>query len=89
MYAPAVSGHPSGTGKRWKHQNKDLDAILRSAEKQGCRVVDAPKGRPFKVLCSCPDKHRATVHRTPSGSRYPDNKLAELRRWSCWRREAE
>lgn len=71
---------------RGKHKNSDLEALLVEAERnQGCRVVDAPKGRPFKVYCGCPDMHLTFVHKTPSSSRYPANKRAELERWNCWR----
>ncbi len=69
---------------RSKHKISELEDLLREAEERGCRVEDPGRGRPFKVFCSCPDKHFTFVHRTPSGRRYPANKVAELRRWSCW-----
>lgn len=69
---------------RARHKIKELEALLQEAERKNCRVVDPGRGKPFKVFCGCSDKNFTFVHATPSGRRYPANKRAELRRWSCW-----
>ena len=68
---------------RSKHQIQEVEALLKEAESvKGCRVEESRKV--FKVFCGCADKDYTFVHKTPSGRRYPANKAAELRRWSCW-----
>lgn len=67
--------------KRPRHQNKELEAILVDAERQGWRVVRANK---FKMYCPCPEKHMATIALTPSGSNYAVNRRNALDRDTCW-----
>lgn len=68
---------------RPRHTNQDLEAILRSAERQGWRV-EKGKGY-FKMWCPCADKHWTTVHLTPSDRRYALNLRKKLLRSTCWK----
>ncbi len=64
------------------HQVKELEAILREAERKGWRVT---KGKLyFKMWCPCPAKHWKTVKLTPSGANYRKNLLGQLGRATCW-----
>lgn len=71
-------------GGRPRHQRPDLEAVLRSAERQGWTVT---KGTYFKMRCPCPSKHMKTVHLSPSSSNYLKNLVGQLRRATCWREE--
>lgn len=66
---------------RPRHQDKDIENVLRSAEQQGWRVK---KGRTyFRLRCPC-GRHQKWVHVTPSGSNYLKNLLALLNRSTCF-----
>jgi hypothetical protein len=65
---------------RPRHPIKELEAILRQAERRGWRVEKGKKY--FKLWCPCGD-HRKAVHLTPSDPDYAKNLLGFLRR-SCW-----
>lgn len=69
---------------RPRHQDKDLEKLLRSMERQGWRVVKRGSGY-FKCYCPCDVKHLQTVHLTPSSSGYLRNLVGQLRRATCWR----
>jgi len=68
---------------RSKHSDKELEALLREAEKRNCQVIDPGRGKGFKVRCPCPEKHYEVIHRTP-GKSYAMRKRNELEGWSCW-----
>lgn len=72
---------------RPRHQDKDLEAVLREAEEKRWRVVKG-KGY-FKMYCPCPDKHKKTVHLSPSDRNYRKNLLAQLERATCWDEKPE
>lgn len=72
---------------RPKHKMGELEAVLRSAERQGWRVVGGGN-RYFKMYCPCAAKHMKSVHCTPSGSNYTRNLLGELKRKTCWKDES-
>jgi len=67
---------------RPRHQDKDLEAVLRDAEVRDWQVTKDKKY--FKLWCPCPGQHRKTVHLTPSGSRYEMNLRKWLERQPCW-----
>lgn len=72
---------------RPKHQDKDLEAVLRDAEARQWRVT---KGKRYYMMrCPCPEMHQKTVKLTPSGSRYELNLRKWLERQSCWRSKEE
>jgi len=70
---------------RPKHGDKDLEAVLRAAERQGW-VITKGNGY-FKMWCPCAGKHWKTVHCSPSSRRYTINLLSKLRRDTCWDEE--
>jgi hypothetical protein len=71
-------------GPRPRHTDKDLERVLRSAERQGWRVTRRPNGY-FKMYCPCDDLHMKTVHHSPSDPNYLRNLLGELHRKTCWK----
>jgi hypothetical protein len=71
---------------RPRHPDKDLEAVLSNAERQGWRVTKRPNSY-FKIYCPCADKHLKTVHLSPSSSNYLRNLLGELKRKTCWKEE--
>jgi hypothetical protein len=78
---------------RERHKVKELEELLQEAERRGFTVKVGKKGRPFKVLCDCSDKHMSMIHRTP-GPTLAMRKTNELTGWPCWatgegRQEAE
>ncbi|SNQ46652.1 conserved hypothetical protein [Frankia canadensis] len=65
---------------RPRHPIKELECLLREAERQGWIVE---KGRKyFKIYCPC-GAHKHTVHLTPSSSGYERNLRGHLRRQTC------
>lgn len=68
---------------RPQHPNKELEALLRDLESQGWRVIKG--SRYLTALCPCPEKHRKTIHLTPSNPRYLINLRGQLRRATCWK----
>lgn len=86
-WGPSPHNSAGGTSSRPRHQNKDLESILRLVEGQGWRVERSPKGY-FKLKCDCAEKHMKTVHSTPSDPNYGRNLLAWLRRQGCWKEQA-
>jgi hypothetical protein len=67
---------------RPRHPRKELEALLKEAERKGWRVVKGSKY--FKMYCQCSDQHWTTVHLTPSGPNYERNLRGLLRRETCW-----
>jgi len=65
-------------------RDKNIDPILRAAERQGWRV--SREKRYYKMWCPCPAKHWKTVHLTPSDRNYVKNLLGQLKRSTCWKR---
>jgi hypothetical protein len=63
-------------------QRQQHDALLADAEARGWRVKYG-QGYPM-ILCPCPEKHRETVHLTPSSRYYFRNKRRYLERYTCW-----
>lgn len=73
-----------GAPRRPRHPRKELEELLRNAERRGWKVS---KGRKyFKMKCPC-GIHIKTVHLTPSDPRYLRNTLSLLARETCWERE--
>ena len=69
---------------RPKHQDKDIEALLRDLERQGWT---AAKGKGyFKTRCPC-GQHAQTIHLTPSGRNYRRGIKGVLRRQTCWEEE--
>jgi hypothetical protein len=67
---------------RPRHRNKDLEAVLREAERKGWRIVK--RGKYYNMYCPCPSKHKKTVHCSPSNSDYEKNLRMQLKRATCW-----
>ena len=67
---------------RPKHQDKDLEKVLKSAEAQGWRI-ERRKGY-YKLKCPCSERHLKTVSLTPSGANYLRNLVGQLNRATCW-----
>jgi hypothetical protein len=63
---------------------KELKAIRKEAIQQDWRVFRTPTGY-WKMYCPCPDKHKKTMHLSPSDPRYVQHLLGELRRATCWK----
>jgi hypothetical protein len=74
-----VAGRP-------RHQDKDIENVLQSLERQDWRVTKA-KGY-YKAYCPCAKKHMKTIHLTPSTSGYRRNLMGQLKRATCWDEEA-
>jgi len=70
--------------RRPRHQKKEIERVLKLAEKAGWRVMK-PKSGKFKLRCGCPDQHYRSVALTPSSGYYPDHLLDWLRNLPCWR----
>jgi len=75
---------PSPRGGSSPNFDKELKAIRKEAERQGWRVFRSPRGY-WKMYFPCPDKHKKTMHLTPSDPRYVLHLLGELRRATCWK----
>ncbi|MTK05128.1 hypothetical protein FF096_24480 [Micromonospora sp. CP22] len=69
---------------RPRHRIKELEDLLRQAERQGWRVTGGGD-RYFKMLCPCPDKHLKTVKCTPSNPNYLRDLTGQLKRVTCWK----
>ena len=68
-------------GERPRHPRKELEAVIREAERRGWR---ASRSRLYYVmLCPC-GAHRKSVHLTPSDPGYERNLRGWLRRATCW-----
>ena len=80
----AVPSQPSGAS-RPKHPRRDLEFLLREAERQGWRISGGGN-KYFKIKCPCAEKHLKIVHLIPS-----ENYSKNLRRWlarrTCWEGE--
>jgi hypothetical protein len=61
---------------------KELEALLKEAERKGWRVVKGSKY--FKMYCPCSDQHWTTIHLTPSDPNYERNLRGLRRRETCW-----
>jgi hypothetical protein len=72
---------------RHKHRRPDLEEILRQAERQNW-TIKGGGDKYFKMYCPCREKHKKSVHCTPSGANYTRNLLAELKRKTCWKDES-
>jgi len=69
---------------RPRHPIRELEAILRSLERQHWRV---DRGSGYYVCkCPCPAKHMKTVHLTPRRA-YERNLRNWLARYTCWEEE--
>jgi hypothetical protein len=69
----------------WKsHPNKELQLFLLELHLSGWRIVNPPKY--YQALCKCPGKHRTTIHLTPSGRYYLNNKRQHLTNTTCFKR---
>lgn len=70
---------------RPRHPDKDLEAVLHEAERQGWRVEKGKKY--YKMYCPCERKHLKTVHLSPSSPTYLVNLRGQLCRATCWQDE--
>lgn len=71
--------------ERPKHQNKEIEALLKEAESYRWVFTKNPGGY-YKGKCGCEAKHLKMVHCTPSNPRY----VLNLRKWferTCWKDE--
>jgi hypothetical protein len=71
---------------RPRHQDKELERVLRRVEDNGWRV-ERGKGY-FRLLCPCPEKHMRSVSLTPSDPNYGKNLVRWIERQSCWKGSA-
>jgi hypothetical protein len=69
-------------GKRPRHPDKTLEALLQEVERYGWRVDK--KAKYFKALCPCADRCMETVHLTPSDPNYPRNKRNKMSKCTGW-----
>lgn len=69
---------------RPKHKTKELEAVLREAEKKGWRVWLG--GRYWNMYCPNECKCKKTVKRTPSNPNYERDLRGFLDRATCWRK---
>lgn len=72
---------------RPRHPDKDLETVLQEAEGKRWRVDKGKKY--FKMYCPCADRHKKTVHLSPSSPNYRRNLLAQLGRATCWDQKPE
>jgi hypothetical protein len=71
------------TNGYWRrHPVKEIQALLVEFHEHGWRIIDPPTY--YKALCPCAQKHKTTVHLTPSDPNYVLNKQKWLRRQSCY-----
>lgn len=82
-----IHSRKAGDVTRPKHRMPELEAVLRGAERQGWRVTGGGNSY-FKMYCPCPEKHKKSVHCTPSDPNYKRNLLGELKRKTCWKDES-
>ena len=68
---------------RPKHPDKDLERLLREAERKRWRVEKRPN-RYFKMKCPCDALHIKTVKLSPSNPYYEQQLRNQLRRTTCW-----
>lgn len=71
-------------GQRPRHQDKDLEQLLRDLEANNWRVTKGKKY--YKVYCPC-GIHQRTVKNTPSDPSYECNVRGWLGRTGCWEQE--
>jgi hypothetical protein len=70
-------------GGYWqRHPKKELQALLILFHEQGWRIIDPPKY--YKAYCACSQKHKTTVHLSPSGANYITDKEHWLARQPCY-----
>jgi hypothetical protein len=69
---------------RPKHPTKEIEALLRSLERDEWRVEK--RGKYFKAYCgrTC-RQHMKSIHITPSDPRYLQNLMGWLKRETCWK----
>jgi hypothetical protein len=73
----------SGTNGYWiRHPNKEIQQLLFELHLSDWIIENPPKY--YKALCTCPGKHRTTIHITPSGRYYLNNKRKYLVRTTCF-----
>jgi hypothetical protein len=68
---------------RPKHQVKELEAVLKEAERKDWTVDRPSPTGYFRLRCPC-GKHQRHVHLTPSNPRYELNLRKWLDRTGCW-----
>jgi hypothetical protein len=69
--------------KRPKHNDKDLENLLKEAENKNWRV-DGGGNKHFKMFCPCHEKHKKTIATTPSSGRYLQRTRTLLENQTCW-----
>jgi len=75
----------AGTNGYWnRHPNKELQLILLELHLSGWKIKNPPKY--YKAFCSCPQKHRTTIHITPSGRYYLNNNRKYLLEYTCYKK---
>ena len=70
-----MSHHP-------RHPDKELRKVTDGADARGWEGTRG-KGY-FMMKCPCPEKHKKTVHLSPSNPNYTRELLGFLRRYTCW-----
>lgn len=75
-------------GRYWKkHPIKEIEELLVEFDAAGWRVIDPPKY--YKVYCPCAEKHKRTVHLTPSSRNYILDTQSWLHRQPCYKDRKE
>jgi hypothetical protein len=67
---------------RPRHQDKDIEVVLREAEARGWTVY-RDKGY-YKAKCPCGQHANWSIKLTPSNPNYAKNLAAWFQRQSCW-----
>lgn len=68
---------------RPRHPNKDLEQLLRDAERADWRIKKG--GKYYMCRCPCPDQHMEHIHLTPSDPNYEKNKRKKMSKCTAWR----
>lgn len=67
----------------WKtHPKKELQEVLLRFDDQGWRIDNPPKY--YKAYCPCSEKHKHTIHLSPSNPNYGKDLLRWLQRQPCY-----
>ena len=67
---------------RQRHQDKDIEAVLREAEEHGWKV-DRKKGY-YKAKCPCGQHANWSIKLTPSNPNYAKRLRVWFQQQSCW-----
>lgn len=71
---------------RPKHNNKELEQLLKEAEHKGWDVKGGGNTH-FKMFCPCYEKHKKQVSTTPRNQNHEKRVRGFLERHTCWLEE--